>query len=176
MAEKIKAYIFDLCETLIHFPQGRELKDVLGADYHEFLLAHKFSELELPPEVRERFLDVFGKSEFSLYDDSEDVIARLKGRYKLGIVSNLYEIVADKIRKKFHDFLKNFNVIALSFELGLVKPDHKIFQYALSQLGVKPEEAVMVGDSVKRDITPARELNIPTILIDRIKQNLIDLI
>lgn len=177
MAEKMKAYIFDLCETLVSFPEGRQLKEIIGKEGHEFLLSHKFSDVEIPGETKKKFLDLHKKSKMSLYPDTEEVLKILKARgCKLALVSNLYDIDAQRVRKQFNNFLKNFDVIAFSSEIGIIKPDYRIFQHVLAQLGVKPEEAVMVGDNPRRDITPAKELGMSTILIDRSKQNLRDLI
>jgi len=177
MAEKIKAYIFDLCNTLVYFPEGRQLKEIIGKECHEFLLAHKFSDIEISEETKKKFLELHKKAEMGLYPDTEEVLKILKARgYKLAVVSNLYDITAQRVRKQFSDFLKNFDVIAFSSELEIRKPDYRIFQHVLAQLGVKPEEAVMVGDNARRDIAPAQELGMSTILIDRSKQKLMELI
>ena len=50
---------------------------------------------------------------------------------------------------------------------GALKPDLKVFLAVLNTLRIKPEEAVMIGDSIKRDLIPAEKLGIRTILIDR---------
>ena len=54
----------------------------------------------------------------------------------------------------------------VSAEVGYRKPSPIIFQKALEQLKVKPQEAVMVGDTLEADVEGARKLGIKTILID----------
>ena len=49
--------------------------------------------------------------------------------------------------------------MAISADLGIRKPNPAIFMYALNKLQVQPEEAAMVGDSLKADILGARILN-----------------
>ena len=54
-------------------------------------------------------------------------------------------------------------------KLGLSKPDLAIFELAMERTGCEPEHAVMVGDRIDNDITPAKSLGWKTI---RIKQGL----
>lgn len=51
-----------------------------------------------------------------------------------------------------------FQVVSISSEVGYVKPHPKIFQHALDALGVSPEEAVMVGDSLRCDVAGAKNM------------------
>jgi HAD superfamily hydrolase (TIGR01509 family) len=53
----------------------------------------------------------------------------------------------------------------LSFELGAAKPDPRIFIEALDRLGVRAEDALMVGDSEEND-GAARELGCDFALVD----------
>lgn len=46
---------------------------------------------------------------------------------------------------------KYFDLIVTSEEVGVEKPDVKIFQYALSKLGLEPSEVIMIGDDSERD-------------------------
>ncbi len=50
---------------------------------------------------------------------------------------------------------------------GGLKPDPKVFLNVLNTLNIGPEEAVMIGDSIRRDLIPAKKLGIKSILIDR---------
>jgi HAD superfamily hydrolase (TIGR01549 family) len=60
-----------------------------------------------------------------------------------------------------------FDAVALSFELGVLKPDPKMFKWALKKLGTKPEETLMVGDTLTDDILPAEKLGMKCVLIRR---------
>jgi HAD superfamily hydrolase (TIGR01509 family) len=53
----------------------------------------------------------------------------------------------------------------LSFELGAAKPDLRIFTAALARLGVRADEALMIGDSEEND-GAARELGCDFALVD----------
>ena len=50
---------------------------------------------------------------------------------------------------------------------GKVKPSPTIFLAVLDELGVAPEAAVMVGDSLEDDVEGARALGMRAFLVDR---------
>jgi HAD superfamily hydrolase (TIGR01549 family) len=50
---------------------------------------------------------------------------------------------------------EHFSAVVVSGEIGLGKPDPEVFLQTVSSLGVRPEEAVMVGDSWERDVEGA---------------------
>jgi len=58
-----------------------------------------------------------------------------------------------------------FKAIAVSGEYGVGKPKPEIFHHLLGVLGVSQEEALMVGNSMERDIAGARNAGIRSIWI-----------
>jgi putative hydrolase of the HAD superfamily len=82
------------------------------------------------------------------------LLARLSDRYRLGIVSNFYGNLATVCNNAGIQPL--FGVIVDSSEVGLTKPDPRIFQRAADELKVTPTAATFVGDSVARDMAGAR--------------------
>lgn len=73
-----------------------------------------------------------------------DYLRSLRGKYKTGLISNAWGDLRDFIvREKFDDA---FDKMIISAEVGAAKPAPKIFQIALEQFGVKPNEAVFVDD------------------------------
>jgi putative hydrolase of the HAD superfamily len=63
--------------------------------------------------------------------------------------------------------LTNVAAVVVSAEVGVGKPDPRIFRLAAERLGVDPREAVMVGDSLVRDVGGAKSAGMPTVWIDR---------
>jgi len=57
-----------------------------------------------------------------------------------------------------------FDVILTSVDVGFEKPDEKIFLTALKALNVQPEEAMMVGNRVSKDILGGNQVGMKTIL------------
>lgn len=84
------------------------------------------------------------------------MIERLAERYPLGIVSNFYgnlPAVCDNLRIR-----PFFRVIVDSTQVGLSKPDPRIFRRAVEELGVSLADSVFIGDSPTRDMAGARDV------------------
>jgi putative hydrolase of the HAD superfamily len=60
-----------------------------------------------------------------------------------------------------------FAFILPSAEIGVEKPDGRIFSVALQRLGLEPQEVVHIGDSYEADVVGARAVGITPILLDR---------
>jgi putative hydrolase of the HAD superfamily len=56
-----------------------------------------------------------------------------------------------------------FDAIVISEEVGIEKPYQRIFEVALAQLGVKPENAVMVGNKIDADILGANRAGMKSV-------------
>ena len=88
------------------------------------------------------------------FEANAPVLGRLAERYRLGIVSNFYgnlPTVCDNANVR-----RYFGVIVDSAQVGLLKPDPRIFLAAAEALDIKPGRTVMVGDSLARDMAGAR--------------------
>ena len=73
-----------------------------------------------------------------------EYIRSLRGKYKTGLISNAWSDLRDfVVREKFDDA---FDKLIISAEVGAAKPEPRIFQIALEQFGVRPNEAVFVDD------------------------------
>ena len=71
---------------------------------------------------------------------------KTSGKYKIGLLSNVNRDWMDKILPVFNE--ENlFDDMVLSGDIHIVKPDPKIYKIMASNLGVKPEECLMVDDS-----------------------------
>jgi putative hydrolase of the HAD superfamily len=60
-----------------------------------------------------------------------------------------------------------FAFILPSAEVGVEKPDGRIFELALQRLGLEPQEVVHIGDNYEADVIGARAVGITPILLDR---------
>ena len=73
-----------------------------------------------------------------------DFLRSLRGTYKTGLISNAWGDLREYLlREKIDDA---FDHMIISAEVGAVKPEAKIYQTALEQVGVKPKEMVFVDD------------------------------
>jgi putative hydrolase of the HAD superfamily len=57
-----------------------------------------------------------------------------------------------------------FDVILVSSEVGISKPETGIFEIVLKPLNVEPEEAVMVGNTISTDIFGGNRVGMKTVL------------
>jgi REG-2-like HAD superfamily hydrolase len=103
------------------------------------------------------------------YHPFPDVLPTLRSLRKLGktlaVVSNwdptLPTLLAELGLAEF------FNFILPSAEVGVEKPDRRIFRLALQRLGLKSQEVVHIGDQYEADVVGARAVGIMPILLDR---------
>lgn len=74
-----------------------------------------------------------------------DYIRELKQNYKIGMISN---IASNWIRDSFLTPEEQglFDEMIFSYEVGMTKPDRRIFLLACERLRISPEEAVMIDD------------------------------
>jgi HAD superfamily hydrolase (TIGR01549 family) len=96
------------------------------------------------------------------YPDSAEVLRRLG---ELGVRTGIVSNIPFDVRPVFAAVGAAADEYVLSFEVGVVKPNHEIFDIALSRLGVDAAGAVMVGDSEEAD-GAARELGCGFVLVD----------
>ncbi|WP_422742222.1 HAD family hydrolase [Mycobacterium sp. WMMD1722] len=107
---------------------------------------------------------VIDPASWTPYPDTAEVLAGLRRRdIKTAVVSN----IAFDIRPAFARIGADADVdeFVLSFEVGAVKPDPRIFRTALERLDVPAADAVMVGDSDEAD-GGARALGCRFVLVD----------
>jgi len=94
---------------------------------------------------------------------TKELLNKLKSKYILGLVSNYYGNVKTVLAEL--GLANCFEEIVDSTVIGIRKPDEKIFEYIIKKIELKPDETVVVGDSYKNDIAPAKRLGCKTIWI-----------
>ena len=76
----------------------------------------------------------------------------LKGKVKMGIITNGFTSL-QQIRLERTGLREHFDLLIISEEVGVAKPDRRIFDYALEQAGNPDRSRVlMVGDTAESDI------------------------
>lgn len=91
------------------------------------------------------------------------VLAQLSARYPMVLVSNFY----GNVETVLQDFKLDsyFIKVIESAVVGVRKPDPAIFTLGVEALGLQAENVVVVGDSYRKDIVPARTIGCQTIWI-----------
>lgn len=83
--------------------------------------------------------------------------------YRLAIVSNFYGNLESVLTD--YDIRQDFETVVESAVIGVSKPDKKLLLTCFERMDIKPESAVIIGDSYKKDIVPAKQLGASTIWI-----------
>ncbi|HZN63318.1 MAG TPA: HAD family hydrolase [Planctomycetota bacterium] len=100
------------------------------------------------------------------FPDTDETLARLRPHYKFGLVTNgAPRIQREKIERT--GLAPLFDAVVVSGDIGVGKPDVRIFRRALELLEVEPQEAVMIGNNLERDMAGAKAADLPRIWIDR---------
>lgn len=99
-----------------------------------------------------------------LYPDTVRVLEYLHDKgYNIGVIAN--QSLGTEERLRGWGLMKYISVVAASAELGVAKPDKRIFKYALETAGCSAENAVMIGDRLDNDIYPAMEMGMKTVWV-----------
>jgi HAD superfamily hydrolase (TIGR02253 family) len=96
------------------------------------------------------------------YPNVIPILKALKKKYRIAILSDAPRIQA-WIRLAAMGLQKSFDLVITFEDTGVEKPTSKPFMLALKKLGLRPDECVMVGDSLRKDIAPAKRLGFRTV-------------
>jgi len=186
--QKIKVIIFDLGGVILNLDQERTIRAFarMGADLEQVNLdSHLFTDFEKglisPDEFRNQIKkQIKGPTHDNVINDAWnamlldipkqrlDLIAQLRRKFKIGLLSNTNKIHIDY----FNDYLKAenldelwnslFDKVLLSFEIGMRKPDLNIYEHAVQQFEVAPEQCLFIDDN-HSNIVSANKIGIQTI-------------
>lgn len=92
---------------------------------------------------------------------SREVLLQLKQQYPMVLVSNFYGNIATVLAEFGLDNI--FSRIIESAVVGVRKPDPRIFSLGVEALDLEPGSVVVVGDSIDKDIIPARQAGCRTV-------------
>lgn len=179
-SDNVRAVLFDFSGTLASLEENAAWFDGMGLDADQraavmdrmthptaSVAHHAWDYRDLDPALhREAYLHVLRESgladehaaqlysrvidasEWKVYPDTVAVLDTLRHNgIRTAVVSN----IAWDIRAVLTAAGAHPDDYVLSFEVGAAKPDPRIFEAALSRLGVDGPEALMVGDSVEND-------------------------
>jgi 2-haloalkanoic acid dehalogenase type II len=106
------------------------------------------------------------RASLRLYPEVPALIGSLAGRVKLALVTNG---ASDTQRGSLRHLgiEQAFAAVAVSGELGIAKPDPAIFETALRDLGVGPDEAWHVGDGPVTDVEGAQAAGLTAVWLNR---------
>ena len=127
--------------------------------------------LEVPPPspfaAAELFHRFAGAEAWEIYPEVPAVLAELRSLgLKLGVVSNWDPRLPDLLEQL--GIARHFGAVVYSSEVGVEKPDARIFRNACMRLGVSPENVLHVGDGRVEDAEGAVAAGLQALLLDRL--------
>jgi len=142
------------CERLWWF-------DIVHAAFYRVGMFERFD------DYFDEIFEAFGTAElWEVYPEVTGVLHNLKSEgYELGVISNFDTRFFRIFRGLKLD--QYFDSITISSLAGSAKPAQRIFQYALDQHALDPEEGVHVGDSFTEDVEGANQAKLTGVLLDR---------
>ena len=177
---KMKILFFDVGYTLVNEDDVWKKRCRVQAETGEAknlgLTAEDiYHEIEIASVLRKpQFRTVINKYNFKevapyqtelekLYEETPEVIKTLSQKYKLGIIANQL----DGLKERLDEFglIKYFEYIISSWDVQVMKPDIKIFEYALNLAKCNPHDTCMIGDRLDNDVLPAKSLGMKTVWI-----------
>lgn len=187
----IRAVIFDLWDTLLHPKDWNSIRiaqEILGRQdmpYEEFkrdfssaFMTQKLSSFE---EMCEYVCSQFGaengkakdllltwyeeRKRVELYPETMEVLEALSRNYKIGLLSNASMYTEEVLKDT--NLSGRFDTIVISYMVGMLKPDERIYREMLRRIGVNAEDAMMVGDNYVDDVEGPEKVGIRGILLDR---------
>lgn len=166
---KYSAVVFDLGQVLIPFDYsifinaidkhqsglGEEFVKRYNEDYHihRDFERGKISEKDfldqmltwLDHKIRAEQFIKYWSSVFWLNDDVISLLPILKKKYKLYLLSNT-NVIHQKYGYQHYEFLKMFDKLFLSYEVGFVKPEEEIYRAVEKFSGFSSQELIFIDD------------------------------
>jgi putative hydrolase of the HAD superfamily len=164
----IEAIIFDLGNVLIAVDEQRMIERFCARagksqrELQDYIMATPFvNQLALGQLTGQRFFEIVagdlgfdgGYDEFAeiwsdIFSPIEpmiELVGKLKGKLKRLALSNTNQIHMDFVFPRY-PFLRDMDGVVLSHEVGLMKPDRRIYELALSRYGLTAARTVFVDD------------------------------
>lgn len=157
--DRIKAAFYWADRQILAHPEITTLTYLPMMQAH---VALQLRYLDLPSRpYQQRLAEGFWRVAASSLKASTHVLKGLHGRYTLGVISNFYGNVVTLCQEC--GLATVCEVIIDSAQVGVSKPDPRIFALALERLGRSAQTAAYVGDSFERDMVAAKAAGLHTI-------------
>jgi putative hydrolase of the HAD superfamily len=194
----VKAVIFDLYATLVHEPDFEviypTLAAAIGVDLASYVAARQetiadamIGRISTAEARARRILALLGLPAQNglasrlaaierdhrwpgvrLYPATVPTLLALRERgLPIGLISDCTALMGRPILDKL-DLVPHFNAIALSYEVGYVKPAPEIYRTVVDRLGVRPSHCCYVGDGGSDELAGARSLGMTTARVDQV--------
>lgn len=197
MRFKVNSICFDMWGTLVRGggrAQIEELKRILGGqniDENTFLKEIEQSLLTQPWTLEESISNLSRQLGLKVnegvvkkgyeswwgyiqrsrpFPETEEVLVKLKRKNKRMIIVSNTDLLSIQFKLKKLGWNKYFERLFISAEMGILKPDIRMFEAAERYLGTSKKEILMVDDSLYHGVLPARQFGWQALWVARGKQ------
>ena len=134
-------------------------------NFHALLLKKAALEISFLPEkpdtaTQQRWIndiaDYCDQAARECIEEARPTLEQLHGRYPMMLVSNFYGNIDEVLRA--YGIRDLFKGIIESAVVGVRKPNPTLFKLGVDALELAPQEVLVVGDSLVKDIKPAEQL------------------
>lgn len=143
--EEVKDVVLRQREVLFEYERGR----ISSGEFYRRVAKACALSMSLE-EFKAAFVDIF-----TIVPETLTLIRRLKPRYRLGLLSNTNAWHYASHIRTLEEF-PLFDVVTLSFRVGVMKPDERFYRHALTQLAMPAEACVYVDDIEEYVVAAAR--------------------
>lgn len=151
-------------DEAVHLPIYQTINDAIWKEFENGTITQKKLKTERFRRLSTTLKVDFDEQEFAtrymqhladasiLLPKAEELVLTLSKKVRMAIITNgLTDVQEKRIRKSV--IAHHFEVIAISEELGIAKPDPGIFEYVFDRMKIEDRTKVlMIGDSLHSDI------------------------
>ncbi len=119
----------------------------------------------LAEELAERF-PAERRARHEVFAEVPGALCRLAESHSMALVTNGAACL-QREKLAASGLSEHFETVVVSADLGVAKPDPSVFEHALSELGSCKDLAVMVGDSVPKDVEGALSAGLGAVWVNR---------
>ncbi len=141
---------------------GNITKETLRAErFHRTFIQLGIAPEKVPPQFEDDYVRIT-PTKTNLFSGSERVLAHLQKKYSLHIISNGFK-ESTLMKMSVSNLNSYFSNVIISEDVGINKPNKRIFEYALEKAGATKTESIMIGDSLEADIRGAQDFGMKAI-------------
>lgn len=147
-------------ESLLDFPASKieidfETGKIDTAEYIKGVQDY----FNLDGSISYEFLVEVWKKPFTIMEDSIRILDQVRVQTGVALLSNTNPLHIDAVYAKYPRLLKRFDNKIFSFTAGTNKPNPEIYEFALDEIGIEPQNALFIDD-LEENVRAAEDIGI----------------
>lgn len=145
-------------------------RNEISPDQFRSLISHRLGMLLTDEEFDKGWCDLY----LDPYEGIDNLLKNLKQNYKLVALTNTNVIHHAIWRGKYAEQLRHFDKIFSSHELGVRKPESRIYKIVLEYLNLQPEQTLFLDDNIV-NVNGAENMGIVSVMVstqDQMREDL----